>query len=251
MPDSKPGCRVSALHFFVKWIPPMAFWHRAHSDRCSFQRLIPGLTTGSLLESESGFEIVTQLAFHIYSPYVAGTLPSLVLLIFRAEQNREFSHDLGSSRKSRTNPTSRAATTREACKNLSLATNFAPRANFSLHECFSSVIFFFGQDQGRVNKSSWADKRKEFQFHPDILHKHPTRKRLNEKMREGVRVFIVLSSRKKRGAGKAWPEGLTWDFKHLPCATSDEKKILTRELQIFAMIFFFFFSQTHLRVVSD
>ncbi len=58
--NSKPGCRVSALHFFVKLIPPMAFWHWAHSDKCFFQLLIPALTTCSLLESESRFEIVTH-----------------------------------------------------------------------------------------------------------------------------------------------------------------------------------------------
>jgi hypothetical protein len=51
----------------------MAFWHRAHSDTCFFQLLIPGLTPVSLLESEGGFEIVTQLStrgndhLHIYS----------------------------------------------------------------------------------------------------------------------------------------------------------------------------------------
>jgi hypothetical protein len=39
----------------------MAFWRRAHSDKCFFQLLIPGLTPVSLLESESGFEIVMQL----------------------------------------------------------------------------------------------------------------------------------------------------------------------------------------------
>jgi hypothetical protein len=40
----------------------MAFWHRAHPDKCFFLLLIPGLTPVSLLESDSGFEIVTQLA---------------------------------------------------------------------------------------------------------------------------------------------------------------------------------------------
>ncbi len=60
--NSKPGCRVSALCLFVKEIPPMAFWHRAQSDKCFFQLLIPELTPVSLLESKSGFEIFTQLA---------------------------------------------------------------------------------------------------------------------------------------------------------------------------------------------
>ncbi len=57
---SKPGCRVSTLHIVVKYIPPMTIWHRAH--KCFFQLLIPGLTPVSLLQSELGFEIVTQLA---------------------------------------------------------------------------------------------------------------------------------------------------------------------------------------------
>ncbi len=37
--NSKRGCRVSALDFFVKEIPQMAFWHRAHSDKCFFSFL--------------------------------------------------------------------------------------------------------------------------------------------------------------------------------------------------------------------
>ncbi len=53
--NSKPGCRASALHFFVKWMPSMAFWHRAHSDTCFLQLLTPGLTPVSLLESKSGY----------------------------------------------------------------------------------------------------------------------------------------------------------------------------------------------------
>ncbi len=59
--NSEPGCRVSALHFFVKWILPMAFWHQAHSDKYFLKLVIPGITPVSLLESGSGFEIVTQL----------------------------------------------------------------------------------------------------------------------------------------------------------------------------------------------
>jgi hypothetical protein len=74
--SSKPTCRISAVRFFVKYIPPMAFWHGAHSDKCLFQLLIPGLTPVSLLESESWFEIVTQLAetgkrpFSIFIVYI-------------------------------------------------------------------------------------------------------------------------------------------------------------------------------------
>jgi hypothetical protein len=40
----------------------MAFYHRAQSDKCFFQLLVAGLTPVSLLESKSGFEVVTQLA---------------------------------------------------------------------------------------------------------------------------------------------------------------------------------------------
>ncbi len=32
----KPGRRVSARYFFVRWIPPMAFWRRAHSCKGFF-----------------------------------------------------------------------------------------------------------------------------------------------------------------------------------------------------------------------
>jgi hypothetical protein len=40
----------------------MAFCHQAHSDKGFFQLRIPGLTPVSPLESELGFEIVTQFA---------------------------------------------------------------------------------------------------------------------------------------------------------------------------------------------
>lgn len=39
----------------------MAFWHQNQSDTCFFQLLIPRSTTVSLLESELGLKIVTQL----------------------------------------------------------------------------------------------------------------------------------------------------------------------------------------------
>jgi hypothetical protein len=58
---------------WIKHIIPMAFWHRAHSGKCSSQLLIPRLTPLSLLRSESEFEIVMQLAnprndhLHFYS----------------------------------------------------------------------------------------------------------------------------------------------------------------------------------------
>ncbi len=54
--NSKPGCRVSALHFFVKQIPPMAIWHRAYSHKCFFSLLNLGLslTPVSLLKSYWG-----------------------------------------------------------------------------------------------------------------------------------------------------------------------------------------------------
>jgi hypothetical protein len=66
---SKPGCKVSALHLFVKWIPLMAFWHRAHSETCFFQLLIPGLTPISHQENELWFEFVTHLAHTGKQPF--------------------------------------------------------------------------------------------------------------------------------------------------------------------------------------
>jgi hypothetical protein len=32
MSNCNPRCGVSALHFFVKSISPIAFWHPVHSD---------------------------------------------------------------------------------------------------------------------------------------------------------------------------------------------------------------------------
>ncbi len=43
----------------------MAFWHRAHSDKCYFQLLIPGLTPVSLLESNLGF---LKLSRNLHTP---------------------------------------------------------------------------------------------------------------------------------------------------------------------------------------
>jgi hypothetical protein len=40
--------------FALPALPPTAFWHQAHSDKCFFQLLLPGLTPVSLLESWSG-----------------------------------------------------------------------------------------------------------------------------------------------------------------------------------------------------
>jgi hypothetical protein len=53
----------------------MAFWHRAHSDKCSFKLHILKLTPVSMFRSKSGFWIVGQLTgtekkndhLHIYS----------------------------------------------------------------------------------------------------------------------------------------------------------------------------------------
>jgi hypothetical protein len=62
----------------------MASWHRAHSDECFFQLLIPGWTHVSLLESESVFETVTQLAdtgmdhVHFYSLQISHGCPCLL-----------------------------------------------------------------------------------------------------------------------------------------------------------------------------
>jgi hypothetical protein len=58
----KPGGRVAALHFFLKYKPTMAFSHRAQSDKCFFKHLIPGLTPVLLLKRERGFEIVAEPA---------------------------------------------------------------------------------------------------------------------------------------------------------------------------------------------
>ncbi len=48
--NSKPRCNVSALHFFVKYIQPMALQHRAHSDKRFFSfyysRINPRFTAG-------------------------------------------------------------------------------------------------------------------------------------------------------------------------------------------------------------
>jgi hypothetical protein len=56
--NSKPDCKVSALHFFVKWLQPMASWPRARSDECFFPILIPGLTPVLLLKSKSRFRLL-------------------------------------------------------------------------------------------------------------------------------------------------------------------------------------------------
>jgi hypothetical protein len=44
MSNSTPRFTVSALHFFLKEIPPLASLHRAQSDECFFQLLIPELS---------------------------------------------------------------------------------------------------------------------------------------------------------------------------------------------------------------
>jgi hypothetical protein len=60
---SKPECGVSTLYLFVKYIQPMAFLsHQADLDKCFCHLFIKGylLIPVSLLESKSGFDIVTQ-----------------------------------------------------------------------------------------------------------------------------------------------------------------------------------------------
>ncbi len=63
----------------------MALWHQAHSDKCFFQLLIPGLTPVSLLESVSGFDFVTRLVdtgkhhLHVYSLRAYTPDPALVI----------------------------------------------------------------------------------------------------------------------------------------------------------------------------
>jgi hypothetical protein len=72
--NGKPRCKNSALHFSVEQIPPMLFSHRAHRDQCFLQLLISELTPVSPVESELGYQIVTQPVvtakahLHIYSP---------------------------------------------------------------------------------------------------------------------------------------------------------------------------------------
>ncbi len=37
--NTESACRVAALHLFVEFITPMAFWLRAHSVECFFTLL--------------------------------------------------------------------------------------------------------------------------------------------------------------------------------------------------------------------
>jgi hypothetical protein len=108
LPSSKLGFRVSALHFSVKQIPPMAFWHRAHSNKCFLQLLIPGLTPVSLLERELGLGMVTQLvdtgkrpSLHLksnvllYNPYFLPVYCDWTSLCttFRRHDDRDLTND--------------------------------------------------------------------------------------------------------------------------------------------------------------
>ncbi len=54
----KPGCRVSAFHFFYEIYTTNGFL----TSSSVFSALIPGSTPASLLKSKPGFDIVTQLA---------------------------------------------------------------------------------------------------------------------------------------------------------------------------------------------
>jgi hypothetical protein len=60
--NTQPGCKVSALDFFVKEIPLMACWHQAHSDEYFSASYWLDQALFYCWKSESGFEIVTQLA---------------------------------------------------------------------------------------------------------------------------------------------------------------------------------------------
>jgi hypothetical protein len=48
--ENVKGCRETALHLFVKQIPPTESWHQFDSDRCNFHPLMPASTLVSLLE---------------------------------------------------------------------------------------------------------------------------------------------------------------------------------------------------------
>jgi hypothetical protein len=48
----------------------MAFCHQANPDECLSQLLIPELIPVSMLESKSGFEIVTQHAYTGKRPHI-------------------------------------------------------------------------------------------------------------------------------------------------------------------------------------
>ncbi len=71
----KPGCRVSGLHFSVKEIPPMAFWHRARSDKCffsaSYSKINPSFTAGGQIgvrncHATRGHRITTIFTYIAY-----------------------------------------------------------------------------------------------------------------------------------------------------------------------------------------
>jgi hypothetical protein len=68
----------------------MTFWNQAQSVKCFFQLLIPRLTPLSLLERESGFETVTQLADTGNQPYshLWSMLPSSVSRTFPSNSTK-------------------------------------------------------------------------------------------------------------------------------------------------------------------
>ncbi len=62
--NPKRGCSVSAFHVLCEMDTtesPMTLWQQAHSDKCFFLLLIPGLTLVSPLKIELVFAIVAQL----------------------------------------------------------------------------------------------------------------------------------------------------------------------------------------------
>jgi hypothetical protein len=56
------GCRVTAPHFFVKWILPKAFCLQHHSNKCSLQLIISQVNLSLPAGKQMKIEIVTQLA---------------------------------------------------------------------------------------------------------------------------------------------------------------------------------------------
>ncbi len=71
--SSKPVCRISAIHFFVKGKTPMGFWHRVHSDKCFFSFLFQDQPLFHYWKAIRGLKLSRNLRtpksdhIHIYS----------------------------------------------------------------------------------------------------------------------------------------------------------------------------------------
>ncbi len=75
--NSKPPCQVSALQIVVKNIPPMAFWHRAHSDKCFLRFFFQNQPLFQCWKAKLGLKSSRNLAtpandyLHIYTLWIA------------------------------------------------------------------------------------------------------------------------------------------------------------------------------------